>query len=741
MLFDAESFDFNKKGIDLDQTDSGDAFMIASQITRSMAPAHSIPIVNLELSSVDTLPLSVSALPLIVLDKTEIDAAATNNYFLSGLNLNSYKRGINPGGTTLGRGATQTLVSPEIVAATLAPNIPRKSLRRRSYEKVMPFNGYYDRTGFNMPSTFAMASGLTLSGIPLGLIPSSCLYAPVTDHVNLPAIWSRCETLDSGNSYYEYDVSNTMPFRGQASGAPRNDRCQLPDIYAAMHDIREHTKVMDASASYGPVSLYVESASNAYQSYANSATEASGWFPNTTEDYYNFSFGKDLHKLYTIYNSTFERHQMNERLQYLDGANLFSHTYGPILYNHDLEDVLRDSSFLASSIDAITYFNPVSNLFSGVLSYVASDATDMYLDTFERVVSGAVTAVELIHTSGSEVGNMFSVFKIDSKYKKASDDPYMFDNTFIISRSTIGGLPRVRFDMSKYEAPSDHPIATNFLVPDHEQELKVKTLVTVGANNFGGRSVGLWIHTKPEGGKMWSYTDNEKWEQHDQLIGRQDVISNYSHVTILPLRSKEINPVFIPSSLECIDSAPYGYSYSPCVTPVSRLRETDFEELSVKFNTSNRSLLLPHDYQKAFKQLHRKDQQYVVEVFMIPNGAVENFMLLDTVKLQDLTLKKMSEIFVNGKYKDPQCIMPEVVGNCAEYRHPLTKDRLRQIFRFFNNIAGKNSAEGLASRNGKATEAIMEVDGGSRLDYRYQSEWFNIIKTAAQVINRIDIDV
>ena len=1107
VLFDAASFDFDKKGIALDQSNTGDAFMVASQITRDMAPAHSIPIVRLELSSVDTLPLDGSSLPLIVLDKTEIESGATRNYFLSGLNVGSYKRGYG-GDKVIGRAATETLASPELLTATNAVNIPRKSLRRRSYDKIMPFNGYYDRTGFNMPTTFQMTE--ELSGISLGLIPSSCQYTPVVDHVNLPAVWGPCETLKSANSYYEYNVSNTLASRGgkigptknliifagqsnfngagvgprdtvtgvkywdittssftsitpgtntsinvnagaatspgygtywgpevkfaellkdfdatednyifkfcadnswvidtQASnvgslsadtlattlgtrisslktstwcpsstrsyklydkfassldtviahlggkdslnnvyfmwnqgeteagrgqdsnsianqykefteefldtvklkfdsrrlkllrvkinddmgsgsepdwqtysegtqtnassnasplglgvlgiwgntsdagsygnwswsstptvraaqvamdtslygnlldlddvpitsndpdlagitssvtytssylipgtnfGASanmhyiwkdyklqnihytdtsidimgerlfnswandtgllqdpnqkdvRNDRGQLPDIYAAMHDIREGTKVMDASAAYGPVSLYVESASNVYKSYANSATEASGWFPNTPEDYYNFSFGKDLHKLYTIYTSTFERHQMNERLQYVDGANLFSHTYGPILYNHDLEDVLRDSSFLASSIDAITYFDPLSDLFNGSLSYAASDATDMYLDTFERVVSGAVTAVELIQTSGSEVGNMFSVFKIDSKYKKVSDDPYMFDNTFIVSRSTVGGLPRVRFDMSKYAAPSDRPIATNFLVPDHEQELKVKALVTIGGNNFGGRAIGMWIHTKPEGGKMWSYTNNGKWEQHNQLIGRQDVVSDYAHVVTLPLRSKEINPVAL-SSLECIDSAPYGYSYSPCVTPVSRLRETDFEELTVKFNTSNRSLLLPYDYQKTYKQLHRKDQQYVVEVFMVPNGAVENFMLLDTVKLQDLTLKKMSEIFVNGKYHDPQCIMPEVVGNCAEYRYPLTKDRLRQIFRFFNTIAGKNSADGLASRDAFESSAIMDVSGGSRLDYRYKTDWLNTAKSAAQVINQITIDV
>ena len=739
VFFNANSFDFDTKGIALGQETTGDAFVLASQITRRMAPAHSIPLVSLELSSVDTLPINVSSLPLIFPDKVEIESGASRNYFLSGLNLNSYKRGYNTGGKDIGRSATQTLASPEILTATNAINIPRKSLRRRSYDNLMSFNGYYDRTGFNMPSTFAMASGLTLSGIPLGLIPSSYEYTPVSDHVNLPSIWSRCETLDSDSSYYEYDVSNTIPFRGQASGAPRNDRGQLPDVYAAMHDIREHTKVMDASAAYGPVSLYVDSVSNVYQSYANSATQASGWFPNSAEDFYNFSFGKDLHTLYTIYTSTFERHQMNERLQYVDGANLFSHTFGPILYNHNLEDVARDSSFLASSIDAITYFSPVDSLFTGPLSYAASDPTDMYLDTSERVVSGAIPAVELIQTSGSGKNNLFSIFKIDSKFKKATDDPYMFDNTFIISRATERGLPRVRFDMSKYTAPSDRPIATNFLVPDHEQELKVKTLVTIGGNNFGGRAIGMWIHTKPEGGKMWSYTSKGQWEQHDQLIGRQDVVSTYSHVVSLPRRTKEVDP-FSPESYECLDVVPYANSYNPAVTPVSRLRETDFEELIVKFNTTNRNILLPSDYQKAYKQLHRKDQQYVVEVFMVPNGDVATFMLLDTVELQDLTLKKLSEIFVNGKYQDPQCIMPQVVGNCPEYRHPLSKDRLRQIFKFFNDIAGKNSAQGIASRDAFESSAIMDVSGGSRLDYRNKTSWNYVIKNAAQVIEGIILD-
>jgi len=35
-----------------------------------------------------------------------------------------------------------------------------------------------------------------------------------------------------------------------------------------------------------------------------------------------------------------------------------------------------------------------------------------------------------------------------------------------------------------------------------------------------------------------------------------------------------------------------------------------------------------------------------VEVFLIPDGDTEKFLLLDTVELQDKTLKKLSEIFL-----------------------------------------------------------------------------------------------
>ena len=182
-----------------------------------------------------------------------------------------------------------------------------------------------------MPVAFDMASGI--DGLPLGYAPLSGIFTPVTDHVNLPDIWRQCEGLNSGNTYYQYDVSNTLNTRGASGAFPDNldltiDRCQLPDIYITMHSLQEQAKVLEASATYGPATDYQLSVSNVYQSYANSATEYSGDFPNSVTDYHNYSFGRDLHRLYKIYVTDFDQHFVNERIEYLDGPNIFSHTLG-----------------------------------------------------------------------------------------------------------------------------------------------------------------------------------------------------------------------------------------------------------------------------------------------------------------------------------------------------------------------------------------------------------------------------
>ena len=69
------------------------------------------------------------------------------------------------------------------------------------------------------------------------------------------------------------------------------------------------------------------------------------------------------------------------------------------------------------------------------------------------------------------------------------------------------------------------------------------------------------------------------------------------------------------------------------------LGEDDFESFEVTFHTRNRELRLPKDYQSSHGQLHRLNQNYVIEVFMAPGAQPDEFMLVDKVEVQDLTLK------------------------------------------------------------------------------------------------------
>ena len=422
----------------------------------------------------------------------------------------------------------------------------------------------------------------------------------------------------------------------------------------------------------------------------------------------------------------------------MDGTNLFAHAWGPILRNHDFENLGNESDdIVVSSLAAVVGLTPVSPEFSGSLSYVASGSTDMYLTRQDRVLSGLIDSVELVHTSGSNISNSFSVFKLDRQFKTLADDPYMFNRTFISSRSTGNGLSRIRFDMAKYGQAPGSPVQDTFLLPDHKFKYTVKALATKSAGtSFGNnRQFGVWIHTKPEEGLMWSFV-NDTWIQHNQLISKEKAIE-YSKIFNFPNKTKEEVEEEEGLRLQCLDIVT---GVSTPASPVSRIRESDFTNFDVEFDTQNRLLRLPKTYRDNHPQLHRKDQEYVIEVFLLPTGALDEFMIIDTVNLQDTTLKTMTEKFVGGKYQDPLCCLPYLRGRCEELRVKLTKEELMSVFRFFNDLAGKNSTPGYASRDSAITSTIMGTDGGSRTDHRTRTEWSVVGWVGAALSLRTAID-
>ena len=212
------------------------------------------------------------------------------------------------------------------------------------------------------------------------------------------------------------------------------------------------------------------------------------------------------------------------------------------------------------------------------------------------------------------------------------------------------------------------------------------------------------------------------------------MLSKYSHIKQTPSESKD------PQSFNSSSTTNYTcltQITSNRTSPIIGLGEDDFNNFEVTFNTRNRSIRLSREYQKTYEQLHRLDQNYVIEVFMLPGGQPQEFMLVDKVEVQDLTMKKLSEIFAAGTKSDPLCVLDELKRGCLEYRVELTKQDLFDVFKHFNNVAGKNAATAYASRDKAKTETIMESEGGSRVDYRLKDVMLTTTTTTGEIYSLV----
>lgn len=724
----ALDFDFSSR----DETeDSGDAPQIASQIVNEFSPAHAIPLVNLNLSAIDYSDTDALLFQSIGLDKSELTEGVNSisNYQISALYVSSYKRNTSAG-NDLQRQQLQTLQSPLLKNATTITNVARNTLRRRSYEKIMPSHGYYDRTGFNMPVSFDPVS--SLSGIVLGFIPSSLSYQSISNYSSIPEVYSICHDSNSPSSFYGYAASSTIKCRGHV-GLTYNDyytdRGQLDPIYMTMYDIVEKRKLYDASTTY-PVPPVTSTTAyqnylkdtrwkNIYQSYANSATEVSGWGLTSVNDYYNFRFGNSLHKLYNLYTKEFNRHRLAEDLEYLDGANIFSHTYGPILYNHDFNYtgssnlVITSLSAYDNVLDKTNIFNSYS-LAQGVYSSIAvfDDGRDLYN-------SSIVDGVDLVYLSGSRTSNYFGVINIPSSQKKKTSSDYMFNRTFIKMDSK--GNPfsqRLRFDISRKNLDSNlgYPLQNNFLIPEHEFKLNLNGIILNSNGTESGGSIGIWIHTQPENNKFWSFDVNGNWVQHS-LDFSDTNRNNFIH----SLNTPEVNRQFASNGgvnreiFKCIDIVTDD---SNSVAPIYNLSKEDFYNLTLTFNTFNNycafgesaGIITDRNYGLSYGQVHRKNQKYIIEIFSFATDG--RYLLLDEVTLVDTTMNEMAKV-------------PAKFNICPEPKIELSKLELRSIFTFWNDIAGKNHKIGYASRDSAETSGVMHSQGGSKLDYRVSTLWLD----------------
>lgn len=214
LTFETSSFDFAKDSL---EADSREALKIASEVVKEFSPAHAIPNILASARVTDDYEATNTEFNYINVDKVEQAGISFSSCYLSnrgtsGIAMNFYKRGINSAGATFSREQADGIFD-FAVSSQSAYIVPRKAHRRRNFKFILPKDGFYDRTGFNMPLSFQ--SYITSSNYyPLGFIPSSLTYQGISNYNNIPPVYDKCETFQSINSYYGVAVSSTYPIRG-----------------------------------------------------------------------------------------------------------------------------------------------------------------------------------------------------------------------------------------------------------------------------------------------------------------------------------------------------------------------------------------------------------------------------------------------------------------------------------------------------------------------------------------------
>ena len=797
--FKNTDFNFSKTTL---EGDGRYALVEAARVAREFAPGHAITRVNLTASAEDALSLSSARFSYLGLDKGNTrgalytSASILANYEWSGVNMGA----VAPG-TTTGRGGLNTFKRADVDkitddlldSTTVAPinNVPRRALRRRNLKHLLPHEGYYDRTGFNGPvsydpSTLEHSLVSSIGELTLGYVASAGKFHPVVDSIDPSGVWNECEKLESSRSFSGIDTSTTFPYRGLHSLGSNNlrpedevtsataryvDRGQVPPLYNTMHELFEakafdnafqQIAKYDNSLSHEDTDTWATEyqlssyASDAYwkdnvQSFANQSI-ASGYVLNSFSDYENFSFGTGLQKTFRDYCNYFQKHPLGLNEMDNTGGNIFAQVFGQGMFNCDfsLEGSAAGNMISpttdASAINAANVWNENANG-----SYSSTNAASVVIPLSGTYIEGArfnadwrnpniLSGVEFCDISGAPTANQFSIFKLDPSGAVKGMENVLIDNTVIKCKS-VGGLPRIRFDLSAY---GDR---RNYFIKDHKFKLDIKALVAEENQAIlGGGQIGVWIHTQPADGIIWSWTPNKKWEVIEQ--------SRLSIATVVNILSNRYSfTEKMPDAAEqefCLGNTSDSNQVINNNT-LKNLKSKYFEDFTIEFDTRNFTIhnnfeyleIIPIDDENYKKTplVNRDDTNYTVEVFFIPNNNARKYLLLDSIELQDVTQRENAAIGTGHGIETSGIPHRKFVKEDKLY---LEKDQLRDVLKFYNGLIGQGTgvyATNLASRDLTITSEVMELNGGSRLNYRIHPDWTPLVTKQANYLNYTNVEL
>jgi hypothetical protein len=403
----------------------------------------------------------------------------------------------------------------------------------------------------------------------LGYVASAGMFHPVADPLCVTGVWHECEGIESSRSFSGVATASTFAFRGVSSlgsnvkmpeeddAVPRYvDRGQLPLIYMPMHDYFESKAKADAVTEIEnnpAVYDYNDYWKDNVQSVANASIE-NGAYINSYEDYLNFGFGRGIQETYRDFQKYFPDQPLGARQLLETGGNIFAQIAGSGLFNCNFSvdgsgaaGVVASSFATASSINAANVWSQeATDAYYG--TYAASTAGEAVVPISGTFVQGnpgnvnwrnpyLLSGIEFTDISGSPARNEFRVFRLAQSQAKLVSDNRLIGNTVIKCKS-LGGLPRLRFDLSSY---GPRP---NRLIKDHKFNLKISALVADEHDHMlGGGEMGVWIHTKPTAGIIWSWV-NGRWintQESDLSIDavKYQLSNRYTFASKNPLQEKD----------------------------------------------------------------------------------------------------------------------------------------------------------------------------------------------------------
>ena len=505
---------------------------------------------------------------------------------------------------------------------------------------------------------------------------------------------------------------------------------------------------VETSVDTNPIIANEDAWKDNITSYANSAI-ASGLLLDTFDAYQNFAFGSDLHKVFNEYTSFFNTHGLGKNSVDTKGFSVLAHTYGNGLHNIDFQldgsaATTSEGTYRTTDLSAAI---PISyGTGSGVFSvcavadygpgyasgtYIASSNGDSVVPLVGTFVESTanhaefrnphiLSGIEFVDTSGASTSNAFYLYDVPPTQVNNAKNQYYFGNPLIKCKA-LGGFPRIRFDLATYGT-------SNYLTENHQFTLSIKSLIgTENSSLTGDGTIGVWVHTKSESGKLWSWGPNNKWVLADESQLSKDFVVN-NLIQSYNYKSGSLADT-ITDEKTCLGNKDTVTKVTTVNNAtVKNFSSADFTNVEFKFDTRNETdynnfeyldvIPVPEEFYKVSELVHGPDTEYVIEIFFLGNSDPSKFLLIDDIEFMDTTLNSMATIptgYIAYESNNP------MIREANQKKYVLTPEELREVLKYFSGLAGFGTGEystDLASRDATVTSGVMDLSGGSRISYR-----------------------